>query len=77
METDVRQMDRNKLSELDHRIIDELTRTLTLLGVNSDLLAAVGSWYKTVSSEIVLSYLQQWNRDKLKELEERLSLYSA
>lgn len=62
------------MSKLEIQIINEIVRSLSLLGAKSDLLGTVGSWKDTLSEEDVLAGLKAWNEWKRGELSERLSL---
>jgi hypothetical protein len=65
------------MSETDLKIVQELLRSLSLLGAKSDLLGTVGSWKDTLKDEDVLVSVRVWNEAKAEELKERLSLASA
>jgi hypothetical protein len=67
----------NKMSQIDLQIINEIVRSLSLLGGKSDILGTVGSWKDTMPDEDILAGLKAWNECKRKELSERLLLGSA
>jgi len=56
-------------------IIDELYRTLVLLGAGSDLLGTVGSWGDSLPDQHVLAGLRAWNAGTLTEIKARIEHY--
>ncbi len=52
----------------DSKIIDEITKSLVILGAKSDLLSIIGSWSDTLSDKEVLESLKHWNNSKVSEL---------
>jgi hypothetical protein len=59
-----------------HReIVRELYRTLTLLGAQEDLLAAVSSWGNGLTDEAALTSLKAWNESTMREIRERIEGY--
>lgn len=55
-------------TKTDYEIIDEISRSISLLGGQSDILGTIGSWKDTLSDEDVLSCLKSWNKAKKAEL---------
>lgn len=56
-------------------IVNEIYRALVLLGAESDLLGAVGSWRDSLSDSDVLSGLQAWNEATFNQLRGRIEHY--
>ncbi len=52
-------------------IVNEIYRSLLLLGAKSDLLGTVGSWGDSLPEEDVLANLKGWNDATAKELTQR------
>jgi len=65
------------MTKTDLKIIQELLRSLSLLGAKSDLLGTVASWKDTLNDEDVLVSIRVWNNAKADELKELLSLAGA
>ena len=61
----------------ERRIIQELYRTVVLLGGESDLLGLIGSWGDSLPDEDVLAGLQAWNAGEVKEITERIAHYET
>lgn len=62
-------------SPLKREIINELYRTLLLLGADNGLLGTVGSWGDSLPDEDVLANLKDWNGATLKESTARIEHY--
>jgi predicted transcriptional regulator len=56
------------MSDLDAKILYELSKSLVLLGAKSDLLSIVGSWNDTLESIEILELIKVWNNAKKQEL---------
>ena len=52
-------------------IIQEVYRSMELLGADKELLALIGSWNETLPDEMVLEGLRFWIKPKKKELRRR------
>jgi hypothetical protein len=59
----------------NREIVNELYRSLVLLGAESDLLGTVGSWGDSLPEDDVLANLKGWNEATVKELKERIEHY--
>jgi hypothetical protein len=57
---------------LNRQIVDEIYRSLVLLGAGSDLLGTVGSWGDSLPDQDVLANLKGWNSATTKELTQRI-----
>ena len=62
-------------SELKREIVNELYRTLVILGADNGLLGTVGSWGDSLPEENVLSGLKAWNQAMLTEVKARIEHY--
>jgi hypothetical protein len=60
---------------LNRDVVNELYRTLVLLGADNDLLGTVGSWGNSLPDEDVLANLQGWNEATLTETKQRIEHY--
>ena len=56
----------------NREIIEELYRTLVLLGADDGLLGTVGSWGDSLPDKDVLAGLRGWNQATLKETTARI-----
>ena len=63
------------MNSIQREIIGELYRALVLLGADSGLLGAVGSWGDSLPEKDVLSNLRAWNEASLAEIKERIAHY--
>jgi hypothetical protein len=61
----------------NQEIVQELYRTLILLGAESDVLGAVGSWGNSLPDEDVLASLRAWNLATQNKLDRRTAHYEA
>ena len=61
----------------NQEIVQELYRTLVLLGAEPDVLGAVGSWGNSLPEEDVLARLQTWNHATQNSLSRRTAHYEA
>lgn len=64
-------------STLNREIVNELYRTLVLLGGDHQLLGTVGSWGDSLSDGDVLANLKAWNQATLKETTARIEHYEV
>lgn len=61
--------------KVNREIVNEIYCALVLLGAESDLLGAVGSWGDSLPDEHVLSNIRAWNDATLKEITGRIEHY--
>jgi len=61
----------------NQEIVQELYRTLILLGAESDVLGVVGSWGNSLPEEDVLASLKAWNLATQNKLSQRTAHYEA
>jgi hypothetical protein len=61
----------------NQEIVQELYRTLILLGAEPDVLGAVGSWGNSLPEADVLASLQAWNLATQNKLSRRTAHYEA
>ncbi len=59
----------------NREIINELYKTLVLLGADNALLGTIGSWGDSLPEADVLANLQGWNEETLRETKERIEHY--
>lgn len=59
---------------MNEEIINEIIKSISLLGGKSDLIGSLASWNDTQTDEETLSNLKLWNQSKRDELNERLEL---
>lgn len=55
-------------------ILNEIIRSISLLGAKSDLLGTLSSWGDSQTDEETLNNLKSWNEWKMSELKERFDL---
>jgi hypothetical protein len=67
------QMDEQK--GLHRQIVNELYRTLVLLGADHGLLGTVASWGEELPDEDVVANLQAWNYATEEEIKQRIEHY--
>jgi hypothetical protein len=58
-------------------IVNEIYRSLVLLGADNGLLGTIGSWGESLPDEDVLANLKGWNQSTLKETKERIEHYET
>jgi hypothetical protein len=63
------------MQTLHREIVEELYRSLVLLGAQSDLLGTVGSWGDSLPDHAVLSGLRCWNHAMFQEIKQRIEHY--
>ena len=63
------------MTNIKLEIVQELYRTLTLLGAESDLLGTVGSWGTSLPDDDVLANLKHWNQETVNDLKARIEHY--
>lgn len=61
----------------DRCVVQELYRTVVLLGGPFDLLGLIGSWGEGLPAEDVLAGLKAWNAGTVTDLKERISHYET
>ena len=61
-------------NETQNEILNEIIKSISLLGAKSDLIGTLASWGDTQSDEEILNNLKSWNNWKSSELKERLNL---
>ena len=61
----------------NREIIDEICRSLLLLGADNMLLGAVGSWGDSYTDNDVLADLRGWNKATTAELRQRIEHYET
>jgi hypothetical protein len=59
----------------NHEIVEELYKTLVLLGADHQLLGTVGSWGDSLPDEDVIASLRAWNQATLEEITARIEHY--
>ena len=64
-------------SQPNPAVVSEIYRALVLLGAQSDLLGAVGSWGDSLPEEEVLAHLRAWNDLAYSEIKARTEHYAA
>ena len=57
---------------LNREIVNEICTALMLLGADSSLLGAVGSWGDSLPDEDVLANVRAWNNATVKEITRRI-----
>jgi hypothetical protein len=60
---------------LNREIVQELYRTLVLLGADHQLLGAIGSWADGQPEKNVLENIEAWNSATAQELKTRIQSY--
>lgn len=62
---------------LNREIVQELYKSLVLLGADNGLLGTVGSWGDSLSDEDVLANLRAWNNATALEITQRIGHYES
>ncbi len=65
------------MQTLNREVLNELYRSLVLLGADNDLCGTVGSWGTSLPDEDVLANLKSWNEATLKETRQRIEHYET
>ena len=56
-----------KIDKIDREIINTIVKCVASLGGQSDILGSIGSWKDSLPDEDVLTSLQDWLKEKLKQ----------
>jgi hypothetical protein len=65
------------MQTISREVVNELYRSLVLLGADNDLCGTVGSWGTSLPEEDVLANLKSWNEATLKETRQRIEHYET
>ena len=64
----------SKFDRIQFEIIQEISKSIALLGGKSDIIGTINSWGDSISDNDTLDCIKSWNEWKLSELNERLKL---